>query len=69
MSKKEVVEGNRDQMMHVANSCVGYEPTHSGVESNIGTDSSKSCVNCKNLKDGKCVKDLFDTVLTSLDQT
>lgn len=69
MTNKEVVEGNRDQMMHVANSCVGYDPIQQGVESNIGTEGSKSCVNCKNLKDGLCVKDLFDTVLTSIDQT
>jgi hypothetical protein len=69
MTNKEVIVGNREQMMHVANSCVGYEPIHQGVESNIGTSSSKSCVNCKNLRDGLCVKDLFDSVLTSIDQT
>lgn len=69
MTNKEVVIGNREQMMHVANSCVGYEPIIQGVESNIGTSNSRSCTNCKNLKDGLCVKDLFDPVLTSLDQT
>jgi hypothetical protein len=60
---------NKEQMMHVANSCVGYESITQSVESNIGTDSNKSCVNCKNLKDGLCAKNLFDATLTSLDQT
>lgn len=60
---------NVEQMMHVGNSCGGYESIGGTFESNIGTSSSKSCANCKNLQDGKCVKDLFDPVLTSLDQT
>lgn len=60
---------NKEQMMHVANSCVGYEPITQDVQSNIGTASSKSCENCKNLEYGLCVKNLFDTTLTSLDQT
>lgn len=60
---------NGQQMMHVANECIGYKPTITNVESNIGNSSSKSCTNCKNLKDGKCIKNLFDEVLTSLDQT
>ena len=60
---------NSEQMMHVANSCSGYESKGGNFESNIGTCSSKSCANCKNLEDQKCVKNLFDTVLTSLDQT
>lgn len=69
MTDKEINVGNGEQMMHVANSCKGYQAIHQGFESNIGTDNSKSCVNCKNLKDGLCVKNLFDTVLTSIDQT
>jgi hypothetical protein len=58
-----------DQMMHVANSCPGYNPTGSGFQSNIGTERSKSCQNCEHFKSERCEVDLYDTVLTSLDQT
>lgn len=60
---------NVEQMMHVANSCPGYNPLAEDFESNIGTENSKSCNNCSNYRDGKCIENLFDRVLTSLDQT
>ncbi|OFI04972.1 hypothetical protein CLOACE_19860 [Clostridium acetireducens DSM 10703] len=63
------VMSNMEQMMHVANNCIGYEPIYEGFQSSIGTKLSKSCSNCNNYKEGKCIKNLFDDVLTSLDQT
>lgn len=60
---------NELQMMHVANVCDGYEAIDEGFVSNIGSYNSKSCSNCKSLVNGECTKDLYDKVLTSLDQT
>lgn len=60
---------NMEQMMHVAQSCPGYEPMQSYVSNTIGAEDSKSCANCHNFHDNKCVVNLFDNVLTSLDQT
>lgn len=60
---------NIEQMMHVANSCTGYSGIKEGFVNSIGSDDSKSCTNCKYLRNDKCQKNLFDEVLTSLDQT
>ncbi|MCJ7688721.1 MAG: hypothetical protein MUO60_05300 [Clostridiaceae bacterium] len=64
MPKTEYIE----QMMHVANSCNGYNPVRSGLQSSIGTAFSKSCGNCEHLKNDKCEVNLYDRVLASLDQ-
>jgi len=61
--------GNKEQMMHVANSCNGYSGIREGFSDSIGSDESKSCTNCRHLINDKCLKNLFDDVLTSLDQT
>jgi hypothetical protein len=58
-----------DQMEHIANSCHGYNPVSSGFQSNIGTARSKSCQNCEHFKNEKCEVNLYDKVLSSLDQT
>ena len=60
---------NVEQMMHVAKSCNGYRGIREGFVNSIGSDESKSCTNCRYLRNDKCQKDLFDNVLTSLDQT
>jgi hypothetical protein len=60
---------NIEQMMNVANSCAGYRGIREGFENNIGSETSKSCTNCRYLRNDKCQKNLFDLVLTSLDQT
>ncbi|AUM96471.1 TPA: hypothetical protein LA742_003826 [Clostridium botulinum] len=60
---------NELQMMHIANVCDGYDGIDTGFVSVIGAENSKSCMNCKNLQNGVCVKNLYDKVLTSLDQT
>ena len=60
---------NIEQMMHVANSCIGYRGTREGFVNSIGSDESKSCTNCRYLRNNKCQKNLFGEVLTSLDQT
>lgn len=54
--------------MHVANSCTGYEPMSSGLVSSIGNKDSKSCSNCKHFKSESCEANLYDEVLSSLDQ-
>ena len=61
--------GNIEQMMHVGNSCKGYRAIREGFTNSIGSDESKSCNNCKYFRNYKCEKNLFDEVLTSLDQT
>lgn len=60
---------NIEQMMSVGNSCYGYTPVGGGFSNSIGSNNSKSCSNCKHFKNDKCDVDLFDPVLTSLDQT
>lgn len=57
------------QMVGVANSCPGYERKNISFNSGIGNSDTKSCTNCRNLQNGICIKDLYDKVLTSLDQT
>lgn len=59
---------NLEQMAHVANSCNGYDSEGSGFQSSIGTAFSKSCDNCKHLKNDKCEVNLYDSVLAGLDQ-
>lgn len=59
---------SREQLMMVAVSCPGYEPLTHDVTNTIGAHNCKSCDNCHNWQDHKCVVNLFDPVLTSLDQ-
>jgi len=59
---------NIEQMEHVGNSCNGYDSVGEEFQSSIGTELSKSCVNCHHLKNGKCEVNLFDRVLAGLDQ-
>lgn len=61
-------QGKAEDMMHVANSCQGYDATSSGFVSSMGTNVSKSCGNCKHLKNNKCDINLYDKVLAGLDQ-
>lgn len=63
-----VTQGKLEDMMHVANSCSGYDSAGSEFQSNIGTPSSKSCSNCKHFKNNKCEVNLYDKVLAGLDQ-
>lgn len=58
-----------DQLMMVAVNCPGYDPTCNNVTNTIGAENSKSCDNCHNWKDHRCSIDLFDPVITSIDQT
>lgn len=59
---------SKEQLMMVAVNCPGYEPTEQGVTNTIGASNSKSCDNCNHWEDHKCIINLFDPVLTSLDQ-
>ena len=59
---------NIEQMMHIANSCNGYNPVGCEFQSSIGTEFGKSCENCEHLKDNICEIDLYDKVLAGLDQ-
>lgn len=60
---------NEMQMKMIAVNCPGYEPVRNDVTNTIGAENSKSCGNCHNWQDNKCVVDLYDKVLSSLDQT
>lgn len=60
---------SRDQLMMVAVNCSGYEPLESNVINTIGADNCRSCDNCHNWQNQQCVVNMFDKVLTSLDQT
>ncbi len=59
---------NVGQMTSVANNCIGYEAVAGAFESNTESPNTKSCTNCENFKNDRCEKNLFDSVLTSLDQ-
>ena len=45
--------------MVVAENCEGYEPIASVFVSDVGSNITDSCENCKNFEKGKCVKNLF----------
>lgn len=53
------------EMINVANSCPGYTPDDFSFQSSTGQADVKSCTNCRNLQDGKCVKNLYDRVAAS----
>ncbi|AYD39083.1 hypothetical protein D4Z93_00255 [Clostridium fermenticellae] len=57
---------NLEQMIDVAKSCPGYKPVSDKLEAVSSISSQKSCTNCSNYEYGKCRKNLFDDVLTSL---
>lgn len=54
---------SEDQLVAVANACRHFRNVSSDDEFEI------SCEDCKNWSGEYCTADVFDTVLTSLDQT
>lgn len=60
---------SKDQLMMVAINCPGYEATNNNFTNSIGANNCKSCDNCNNWQNHKCIINLFDEVLTSIDQT
>ena len=56
-----------EQLMAVAFNCSDYSPVISTATSSMNSDIS--CVTCANWKNNKCAIDVFDKVLTGLDQT
>jgi hypothetical protein len=60
---------SKQQMAHVAVECPGYEPMREHLVSTIGAEGGVSCGNCHNWQNERCVVNLFDKVLSSLDQT
>ncbi|SKA91619.1 hypothetical protein SAMN05428976_11738 [Clostridium sp. USBA 49] len=58
-----------EQMMMVAANCSGYEAISNAMTNSIGGCNSKSCSNCKHWSNQNCSINLFDSVLTSVDQT
>jgi hypothetical protein len=56
-----------EQLMAVAFNCSDYSPVISSVTSSMNSDIS--CATCANYKNNKCVIDVFDKVLSGLDQT
>jgi hypothetical protein len=59
---------SKEQLMLVATNCPGYDPINEGFSATIGGKYGESCENCYNWEDNKCQVDLFDDVLTSVDQ-
>lgn len=59
---------SQNQMMMVAVNCPGYKPTSKDLTNTIGVENSKSCDNCTHWEEHHCNINLFDPVLTSLDQ-
>lgn len=56
-----------EQMQAVACNCNEFESECKDMQSCIGTESNRSCINCKNLVDDKCIKGVYDQILTSID--
>ncbi|QAT38839.1 hypothetical protein [Clostridium sp. JN-9] len=57
-----------EQLMSVGENCRGYDPASEYFQSSVGEPIPRSCSNCNHFTEGRCNIDLFDTVLTSLDQ-
>lgn len=53
------------EKMEVAQNCSGYEPRNAAVMSSMGS-LSESCSNCSNYVKGKCIKNLFDDISSTL---
>ena len=64
-------DASYSQMKAVGESCPGYSPVHAqaGSITNALTAGNRSCTLCRNWDRNRCVINLFDKVLTSLDQT
>lgn len=64
---------NIEQLMSVGQSCDGYDQLQENApkafESSIGGGNCKSCTSCTHFVNGLCDVNLFDKVLTELDQT
>ncbi|MCM8711952.1 hypothetical protein M2651_13180 [Clostridium sp. SYSU_GA19001] len=57
-----------EQLMMVAVNCPGYVATSNNFTNTVGANNCKSCTNCSNWQNNKCTVNLFDSVLTDLDQ-
>lgn len=58
-----------DQLIAVAQSCKYFDNSGSSI-GKLSTDAEEiSCELCRNWDGDECVIDVFDTVLTSMDQT
>ena len=59
------------QLHSVGEMCPGYLAAHnvSGMSSAKASEDYVSCETCVHWEDNRCNIDLFDNVLTSLDQT
>ncbi len=62
---------SEDQLIAVGQSCRDFESRASGFVSGTGSTTAEniSCGACKHWDGTRCVIDVFDKVLTSLDQT
>lgn len=60
---------SRDQMNAVASYCEFYESADKRAAKMAKNDQLMSCELCKNWDYNRCVINVFDNVLTSIDQT
>jgi len=54
--------GNREQMMNVARKCFNYKRGRL-----VSSCAGKTCANCTQYAEGKCIKDLFECMLLTFD--
>lgn len=63
--------GSEDQLTAVAQSCSHFESSTRGYVANVMSSAAEqiSCSECMHWDGARCKIDVFDDVLTSLDQT
>ncbi|WP_102399074.1 hypothetical protein [Haloimpatiens massiliensis] len=60
--------GNIYESMCVASNCSSFKSQEPVVMSSIGTSLSKRCSKCSHCKNCKCELDLYDNVISSIDE-
>lgn len=59
---------SKEQLMIVAVNCPKYDGINPGFSATIGSKYGASCENCHHWQKDRCQVDIFDDVLTSIDQ-
>ncbi|MCR1898722.1 hypothetical protein NSA47_06915 [Irregularibacter muris] len=59
---------SKEQLMIVGTNCPEYNAINPGFSATIGGKYSESCENCHYWENNRCQIDVFDDVLTSIDQ-
>ena len=59
---------SKEQLMMVATNCSEYDPIVEGFSASVGGQYSISCESCHHWGNNKCQIDIYDDVLSSIDQ-